>query len=269
MNAASLEPVRWSPRRWCYAITLCFLAQVGLVLFLGRPQKAPPLSPPFFTKTYLAADPSAARHLSALPLNNDPTLFALPNLQGFSGGAWLKCAPLDYHLADWTEPPRWLAVNTEELGRTFLVFVSTNVAPPLLIADKPTSRLIGSDLFITNHPVASRSQATFDGELARIPLLSPLPLKSWPHTDILTNTVVQLLVNADGEPLSVTLADGCGLTEADQYGLALARSSQFQPRSRRETATVAGSAADFAWGKMIFRWHTIPLAATNALATPP
>ena len=267
MNAASLEPVRWSPRRWFYAITVCFVAQAGLVMFLGKQQRDPPRLAPASTTIHLAVDPSATRHISALPLVSDPTLFALPNLQGFSGGAWLKCVPLEYRFSDWTEPPRWLALNTEELGATFSLFVSTNIAPPLLIADKPTSRLIGSDLFFTNPPVASSSQVAFDGELARLSLLSPLQLKSWRHTDLLTNTVVQLLVNADGEPVSATLVDGCGLAEADHFGLALATSAQFRPRSQGKTAS--DSAGDFTWGKMIFRWHTLPLAATNALPVLP
>ena len=37
--------------------------------------------------------------------------------------------------------------------------------------------------------------------------------------DILTNTVVQLVVNADGKPISAALISSSGLQEADKYAL--------------------------------------------------
>lgn len=214
----------------------------------------------------MAADAEGARQVNEFPLLRDPTVFALPHRQGFSAGAWLHSEPLEYRWEDWTEAPPWLALDTAQLGRTFSEHVAANATPPLLIADKPISRLIGSDLFVTNQPVASRSELSIEGELQQVPLLRPLALRSWEHNDILSNSVVQLLVNEDGATVSATLLQGCGSPEADQAAMGLATAAAFQPRWRRERAADWG---ELAAGRLIFRWHTLPRTATNTLSAGP
>ena len=266
MIAAPLEAIPWPWRRWFYAVAFVFFAQVGLIFFVAeRPGKAH-RAPQFHTVINLAVDSSSQRHLAQLPILDDPTLFALPNLHGFSGAAWLTFAPVQHHFTDWSEPPRWLELENTALGKTFLGFVNTNLLAPLRIAEKPLPSFSSPMFSGTNELLARRSEIRFEGDLALRSLLEPLALPSWPHADVLTNTVVQLLVDANGDTECGTLLSSCGANEADQLALKLAAHTRFQ--SLRENGGPQALSGQITWGKMIFRWHTIPVVATNAISPP-
>ncbi len=267
MSVALLEPARWTTRRWIRSVALAFLVQAALIFLLAerhRPVRPPPK---FATQIRLAADGSPAQALAELSASSDPTAFALPNSHGFSGAAWLTFAPLAYQLTDWTEPPRWLALDERHLGQAFAAFVATNASPPLLIADKPLPRLTAAVIYAAAEPLSTQSVLRLEDDLARRPLVAPLPLPSWPNTDVLTNSIVQLLVDAQGQTLSAVLLAASGLSEADDYALKLAVGARFQPLRRPDgRPDVTGP---LNWGKMIFQWHTIALPATNAAAAAP
>jgi len=261
-----LEHTPWSHKRWTYSIGLVFLAQVVLVVLMteqSQPAKPPPR---FRTRINLAVDPSSQQQLADMAALSDPTLFALPNLHGFSGAAWLTFAPLEHHFTDWRESERWLEMDISSLGKSFLSFVETNTPAPLLIADKPLPAPPGPNLRWTNGPLATRSEVRLEGGLAQRALLRPLAVPSWPHPEILTNTVVQVLVDANGDVQSQTLLATCGSKEADQAALKLAAGSQFQaiPRNGAPPAT----SSQITWGQLIFRWHTISPATTNTTISP-
>jgi len=97
-----------------------------------------------------------------------------------------------------------------------------------------------------------------DGPLAHRRLLVTPQLPGWPSAELLTNSVVQLLVDAQGRTISaVLLAPGIRLKQqedADASALALALAAQFEP-APSAAATV---------GTMVFEWLTLPPAATNA-----
>src|SRR5947208_15305920 len=97
MNAAPLETVRWPPRRWAYAIASVLLAQVALIFLLCERPHRLSRGPQFRTTITLAVGPSSEHTLAQLPTLSDPTLSALPNLHGFSGGAWLIFKPMEHH----------------------------------------------------------------------------------------------------------------------------------------------------------------------------
>jgi len=267
MNGAPADAVRWTRRRWFYSVAAVFCAQVGLIFLLGKRVQPSPAPIPFRTAIYAAVDPLSEQQLARLPTLEDPTIFALPSHHGFSGTAWLNFAPLQFHLTDWTESPRWLEMEVARLGETFSRFVATNLAPPLLIAEKPLPRLIASDPPVPNEAMAAKSELRFEGDLAQRPLRSPLTLPSWAATEILTNTVVQLLVDAEGQPVFTTLLGSCGLYEADQSALKLAAGARFKPA--RTGDVVEEAAGPSSWGRMIFQWHTIAPLATNSSAPPP
>ena len=267
MSVALLEPPRWTTRRWIQTVALAFLAQAALIFILVERQQPVPSPPKFGTKIQLAADGSSARSLTELSAVSDPTAFALPNAHGFSGAAWLTFAPLTYQLTDWTEPPRWLAPDARQLGQAFAAFVATNASPPLLIADKPLPRLAVSAGYAPADPRSTQSVLRLEDDLARRPLVAPLALPSWPHTDVLTNSIVQLLVDAEGQTLSAVLLATSGLSEADDYALKLAGGARFQPLRRPDgRPDVTGP---LGWGKLIFQWHTIASPTTNVATANP
>ena len=263
----SVEFARWPWRRWLYTISVVFLAQLVLLLaFAERPRNIR-RAPQFRTAINLAVDSWSEEQLAGLPTLTDPTLFALPNLHGFSGAAWLRFAPLEHHFTDWSESPRWLELETAGLGKRFLAFVKTNITTTMLIADKPLPFLPNPPSVLTNGALALHSAIRFEGALAHRPLLQSPPLPSWPHSDILTNTVVQLLVDANGETQLHTLLTSCGAPDADLTALKLATNVRFQPL--RQSSGSAPIASELAWGKMIIQWHTIPLVSTNTSPAPP
>jgi hypothetical protein len=265
MNPAALEPVRWSRRRWAYAVAAVFLLQAGLVLLLGhRPQRLP--EPPIFrTAIHLLTDPKV--RLDALPGLDDPTLLALPSLRGFSGPAWLQFPPLEYQAAEWVEPPHWLSLDTNNLSATFSRFIRTNLISPPLIADKPLPPLPRYEPNFPNEPLPSRSRLRLEGDLASRPLLAPLDLPSWPHSEMLSNTAVQAAVDAAGFTFSAVLLAGSGLPEADAHALKLASAARFRPLLRARRAP--DGFGPMTWGRLVFQWHTLPPPTTNLSSAQP
>jgi hypothetical protein len=260
MDTFADHPLLWSPRKWGYAITASLVIQLGLLFYLGERFKALPHHEGFGTAIHLASDPAYLERLNELPTLTDPTLFALPSPQGFSGHAWLSFAPMKYEPPDWTEAPRWLEPPTQALAQVLADFVSNSIPPPLLVADKPLPRLIAAGTSVLPVPVRSRSEYRREGDLAQRRLAEPLEIPPWPHTDMLSNSVVQMLVDAEGRTLAATLlSPGSGSAAADQAAVQMATHLRFDPVPRPtgpRQPTVSS-------GRMVFRWATIPLTATN------
>ncbi len=264
MNSAVPALVRWSRRRWLYTVGAVFALQVGLVFYLGQREQRLPERPIFRTTIQQLVDEESAQQVAAWTALDDPTLLALPHLRGFSGPAWLRFAPLDYEPEERPEPPHGLPLDGRSLGSTFSQFLATNRVSPLLVAEKSIPPLPRYEPNFPNEPVPDHSRLRVEGELAARPLLAPLELKSWAHPEILSNSVVQVVVDDEGFTLSPVLLMGCGRTEADLSALQLAGSTRFRPAAR------AGSGShELTWGKLVFQWHTLPLPATNLSFTPP
>lgn len=267
MNSAVIEPVRWSRRRWIYAVGGMFLLQAALIYFLAQPAQRPPERPIFRTSIQLATADEAFSKIAGLPGLEDPTLLALPSLAGFSGAAWLKFPTLDYQTAEWVEPPHWLPLDTQSLAITFSQFITTNVIAPVLIADKPLPPLQRYEPNFPNEPLPTQSVARIQGELSRRKLLTPVELQSWAASEILSNTIVQAAVDAVGFTFSATLLSGSGSTNADRHALAEVSNARFRPV--RDAGGAADSTRLLTWGKWVFQWHTLPVPSTNLAAITP
>ncbi len=254
MNAIVIESGSGSSsRRWAL-IALVFVAQIGLIAALSdRKPVAPGPSAPEI-KLRLAADSS---ELLAL---RDPTLFALPQPQGFAGAAWLKIPTVPFQPYRWTEPPRLLPLRSEDLGLAFAQFMLTNRFEGVTFETRPAPNLPTPVAPRIGGPPPTGSTLRAADDLAGRRLLNPPELPSWAGADLLTNTVVQVLVDTNGYVMSITLLPpGCGDPKADQLALELARAARFEPRS--------GAAPALTIGSLIFEWHTVP--ATNVpIATP-
>ena len=261
MNAVAPEPARWSVRRWIYTVAVLFALHAGLLLYLGQIAEPFPVRPTFRTTVHLVADPRSSERLSRLPTLSDPTLFALPGEDGFSGPAWLKPPSMEFQPKQWSEPLRWLSVDGQSLGDEFTRYVATNTIAPPLVANKPLPPLQRYEPNFPNDPVQPNSTLRLVGDLSSRPLLVPLELRSWPNSEILSNTTVRVVVDADGFTQSSVLLVECGSREADLYALKVANQARFRPLPR--AARDRTGTGPLAWGKMIFHWHTLPMAATN------
>jgi len=248
----------WPLRRWLLLIVIVLAAHVVLIFTFGTRK---PVTPRPVTNVPELELASGSGEWLAL---NDPTLFALPSREGFAGPAWLEPPPLHVHTPDWTEKPRWLDLtNTlpaRGLGAVFSRFMQTNRFVSFQFQLKPPAQF--TEPVVTLEPTfAESSTLQVEGDLAKRPLLASMKLPSWPYTDIIAPSRVQVLVNAAGEVVSAVLLPSQNPGEvqdadADQRALNLARAARFAPGS---SLTI---------GQLIFDWHTVAPAPTNAPAGP-
>jgi TonB family protein len=263
MTSAPAESRPWSRRRWWGMVGLIFGVQLALILWLGdtSPVRPRPAAPALTLK--LAG--SASAELLAL---RDPTLFALPRQQRVSTPAWLTTPRPEPHPFAWPERTNYPPLTIDQPGVAFNRFVETNAFNPLPPPANPLPALTLPGL----PPLAisaEHSTLQLEGSLARRRLLTPLELRSWQNPDILTNSVVQVVVDTEGRPRSVTLLSGSGLKAADQQALELASGVRFEPLGRTPAGTALTPTGQLGWGRMIFRWHTLPLRPTNGPAASP
>jgi len=247
----------WSGTRWGCYLLLAFAAHVGLIFIFGNRKPVVPRAVINAPQLHLA---SSGNDLLALA---DPTLFALPHARGFAAAAWEQLPRLEFVPFRWTEPPQVLALPLAQLGTAFIQFAQTNVVPPpvletLLPPTPPPGETSGQPTSLRQH-----SQVIRDGALARRAWLTPpTPLPSWPANDLLTNSVVRVVVDASGRVFSsVLLPPGSGSKPADQLALDRARAARFAPQPE--------NAGGPTFGFLIFEWHTLPPVETNTPAAKP
>ena len=243
----------WTARRWIGLAMIIFAAQIGAFFLLGKTH--PPEKKSFRPAPVLIAA-STTPEITAL---ENPTLFALPNQHGFSGTAWLKVPVTKYQSADWSEPQRWLELRDDGLGTAVRQLIRSNQSPAQ-IAQKIAPEYTLPRLSSPDEELSSHSTFRAKGELASRPLLSPFDLRSWTNATPLTNTVVQLIVNAAGFARTATLLASSGHKEADDQALALSKAARFQPLPFSGAKNNPGK---LTLGQIVFEWQTTPLLATN------
>jgi hypothetical protein len=196
-----------------------------------------------------------------LPTVEDPALLALPSLQGFSGKAWLSFPAMDYPLSDWTEPPAFLALDVRRLGETFSSFVGSNGLPAVALTARPPPESPALQISVPPLPVPATSEFRLEGAIQSRRLLGNIEVPSWPHDDLLTNTVVQVLVDDEGNTLSTALLTSSGSKSADNYALKQSAAARFEPVLQTNAPP-----ARCTFGRLIFQWQTAPLSQTNAVS---
>ena len=176
---------------------------------------------------------------------------------------------MPYRSFEWTAEMEWLQLPVGRLGQGLVRFLHTNPMETLNLVAVPETQSAQPEL--AKEPVfPQKSSIRIDGPLRNRKLLTPLEPRSIPNGDLLTNTLVDLVVGEDGIPVSCKpLPPGSGSREVDQEGLALARSARFesfvQNGPHRPTNSVP--IANLMWGTMVFSWHTLP--ATNSPGSKP
>jgi len=266
MNAPLLQPLPWSPGRWWGAFFLVMVAQVGLIFCLSDRRPIVPRQSDSSSSFGLVADGPPGSAAAELLAVNDPTLLALPHPRGFSGAAWMQVPPRHYQSQDWSEPQRWLTLQVSDLGAASAEFVRTNPAGPRLLADKPPPRR--SAVAVAPVPVLANSTFRIEGDLAGRDLLTSLEVPSFAHTDILSNTVVQVCVGPLGFTFSTVVISSSGSRNADQRALELAKSARFRPEPAATSSSAPGSNA-LTCGRILFQWHTLEMPATDNPAGKP
>ena len=261
MISASVQAGAWPRRRWGLTVLAVFAGQLGLIFWLS--DRAPfRVLPAAGGPTLRLAGPGSAELLAL----EDPTLFALPHRQGFAGQAWLIPTWTTNRSFSSPDQPAWLQLEPLELGAAFNQFVATNRLDALLVFAPPEPALVFPEL-APGVSSATSSVLKITGSLAERKLLTPLVLSSQTNTDLLTNSVVQMVVDPEGKPWSWTLLSGSGSPYADQQALELARNARFNSVERG--LKPGAPALGLAWGQLIFEWNTLPMPPTNASPASP
>lgn len=236
----------WSRRRWATLLALVFVVQLAFLFALGDRQ---PVKPRGVQPVMVRSSESPFAALQ------DPTLFALPNAHGVAGLTWLKTPVVARAPFRWTTTPRLLALPAQDLGLAFSPSWESNSPANLTFAAKPQPEtLILAAPSISAAPPITNSTLRITRDLAARRWLNLPPLRSWAGTNLLAPSVVQALVDAEGNVRSLTLMPpGSGSRDADEYALQLVRQAHFTAGRKGEAPVL---------GEMTFRWHTEPPATT-------
>jgi hypothetical protein len=259
MTASASGRRSWSRRRWAAAIPLALVAQLALVFWAGDKSNVAPRPADQEPQVLLA--PAFAGGLAEV---ENPTLFARANRHGFSGQAWPRVSLPQYQPAAWTEPPRLLQLDAARLTGGLRELLRSNAPPPFEIAAKPEPRLSRDQIPDPASSLPTQSVLRVAGGLAGRQLLANLALPSQPHGDLLTNSVVQVIVDADGWTRSATLLSSCGSAGVDQQAIGLAKAARFESLRLRGPERTNPPVPALSVGSLVFQWHTVPLPATNA-----
>ena len=255
-------PKRRKARQWIALTLLCLGIHIGLIWFLGGPSARWPAAPQPAPRIQLLADSLLSEQLTSSTELSDPANFALPAVQGFSGFAWLTFVPLQPEFSGSIAPPHWLEVKEDDLANVFERLFPTNPVTTLQIADLPLPPLVGAVPQVEREVLLEASSVRAEGALtARMPS-GNIALPPWRSPEILTNTVVQVLLDAEGQCLSSLLLSGCGSKEADTFAQKWVRDLPFKPLRARERLK---NTELVACGKLIFQWQTLP---PSTQATP-
>lgn len=247
----------WSRRRWLAVIALVFAAHVVLIFLFGSKKAVVPRA--------VANVPALrlADNSGNLPALNNPALFALPNPEDFASAVWRITPGVEQPSFRWTAPANWLPLSTENLGAAIGRFTQTNFFAGHQPDFKPPAELNAPALPI-EPALAQSSTLQIEGGLAQRRLLSEISLPSLPDNDVIAPTVVRALVDVAGNVVSViVLPPENSLEAAGHYGPADQRALEFTRQLR------FAPAAQLTFGEIIFNWHTVPLAATNAPVASP
>jgi hypothetical protein len=248
----------WSFKQTIILCIVVLAAQAGFIVLLGQ-KKAPAIRETKDAPHFQLADESG--ELMSL---DDPTLFALPHTNDFGASGWLGPIEVATPSFAWTEPPRWLPLDVDELGSNLRTFLNTNA----LAVDQPGYKPAPEFTPPTPSVTAELNPETtmqIRGELADRPLIAPPELPSITNADLVARTRVQALVNAAGDVISaislpttstVILPGDTGESrDAEARALAIVRSLRF-----------AASRSPATFGLITFNWHTV---IGNSPATTP
>jgi TonB family protein len=249
-----MKPERRTWQFWLWGFVFLFLAHALALLRFGE-REAPIVTweqpRPFF---YYSLDKESDRQIAEHTLGRDPTLFALPNPHGFSGGAWLSFQPEAPKLTNGSAPPEWLALSMEQLGQSLDDYVATNSpSEKQLLASVRAARNI--EIRTPDQPFLTRTLVKIEGPLASRKLVRVPALPSAMHSDVLPRTVITVSVRGDGVVEAASVSGESGLKAADEQAVEAARDFEFEPMPIRDALARAVAAPTI--GRLVFTWHAV------------
>jgi hypothetical protein len=175
---------------------------------------------------------------------SDPLLFPLASQHGFSGAGWMTVNRPDYAFPDEIEPPQWLALKTDSLGRVAPTEAKSDL--PFKLGQQSTPQIEALPVFVPPVLPHTNTLVRVDAKLSERAVGLPMKLPAWPSLKVLSNSVVDIAVNGAGQVIARRLAKQSDSKEADHAALEKAKVLRFRPLNAVGTI----------WGQVIFEWAT-------------
>ena len=266
MTAGTAESRTWRPLKWAVVASCVLALQVWFFVWFARPPGLPPRPAALGSVIHLPGGLAMD-----LPGSVSPLVLARPDAHGFSGQAWLQIPAITYTPEESNLPPFLLAFQTDRLGETLTQALSTNQSGYFEVAARSGPRF--EDYSPTRPIPIPESTLAIEGELANRPLLAKPTLKAQPADTILTNTIVDVVVDAEGRVFAPPVLEPMGSPRppesaaADAEALAAAAGLLFQPVGRMP-GQPGPDYTSLTPGRLVFHWQTVPktAAATNDLS---
>lgn len=235
---------RWSRARWIGSILLFFLIQLGfLYVVMDRPLSDSILRGPRIIARVIPGSLTEER-MSQGVFASDPLLFPLASQHGFSGAGWMTVNRPDYDIPAEIEPPQWLALKTDTLGRVPPASAKSEL--PFELGQQSTPQTEALPVFVPAVLPHTNTVVRVDANLRERAVGLPMKLPAWPNVEVLSNSVVDVAVNGAGEVIARRLAAPSGSKDADHAALEKAKLLRFRPLNAVGTI----------WGQAIFEWAT-------------
>ena len=244
--------------RWGLWVLVVFGIQAGLLFWVSR--QAPPRSEPKSSSGIQLIE-GVNHKLRPEMVHEDPELLSQPNPRGFSE-TWLKPKPFAHQPHRWSPPDIELSYPSNLIIAPLVEALVSNAPPRAVAYLKPSPKLFPMD--VPSLELRRSNWLEITGDLKTRPLENPVPLiGTWIHKELLKPTVVQVMVDADGEVFTGSLIGRSGYDIADKMALKIALQTV-----RFQRLTNAPPDAPLTTGDLIYHWHWNLNSVTNLSKRP-
>ncbi|MDB6058039.1 MAG: hypothetical protein JWO95_1883 [Verrucomicrobiales bacterium] len=240
--------LRWPLGRWLVLICGLLIFQLGFAyLVADRPIGRAGRKEQHIVARTVPGTLSEER-LSQTFFTSDPLLFPLASQHGFSGLGWMTVNRTAYQFPEEIEPPNWLTLRNENLGR--VVPAQPKPELPFQVGQQSTPQTEALPVFVSAVVPRTNSLVRVEGDLRDRAVGLPIKMPARPSDKVLKNSVVDIAVNGAGEVVARRLVSpGSGSDTADADALKHAKLLRFRPLNAIGTI----------WGQAIFEWETAEL----------
>lgn len=257
-----LNPEHW--RRIAGLAAVIFVIQLAGLWLLSEPAGHTGWTPGPEHRVMLASVGPVGGPGAVSGSSLDPTVFALPGMQGFSGPAWLTPKSPAFTPATLSEPPKlldppagWgadLADYLRAIGREPTTGV--RLAEPQLVP-----------LTVPSPVLATGSAIRIEGALKARGVRSLPAVPEIPSATPLADTAVEIVVNGEGVVMTARLVSSPARPTPEQQRAAatamkLARQVIFQA-TKPGSQPPAGAFGSLESGRLVFQWQTVPPVAAQ------
>lgn len=233
----------WSIGHWLIVIGGFFIFQWGFAFLVAdRPLSANKKVVPFIARTVPGT--LTEERFSQTFFTSDPLLFPLASQHGYSGPGWMTVNAQTYDFPEEIEPPHWLALQSDTLGRVPPSVPKREI--PFELGQVTTPQTEALPVFVAPIVPRTNSIVRVDANLSDRAVGLPMKLPALSSDKVLSNSVVSIAVNGAGEVLAARLAGSSTSKEADMEALKRAKLLRFRPLNAIGTI----------WGEAIFEWET-------------